>query len=526
MSTYYKLLKVKSYRKPTDASGHEGVTVKGKPIMLCIPTAETDIKIKEGATYISGDYNKELMMTKGSDIFTDLWRYNGSDNNSPYCIFTFENGNYLKVYRRSGRSEVREGRFGVNFYKKDGTPYYGMYINTEGTQFFSLYVGYLTEDNLFLGDYYKSKNNPKGAYSSIFKSDSNHNWYNFFEGVVDDSYNPYEGGGDSKPDGGNGDFDNSSDEINIPELPQSNAIYTGFVNLFTPTLSQLQELASYMWSNDFFDNIIKLWANPMDVILGLSIVPVEIPSDGMRVVKCGNVSTGVSMSHASAQYIAIDCGSINVNEYWGAYLDYSPYTKIQIYLPYCGTHSLDIDDVMGRNIHVVYHIDILSGSCVAYIKCTGKNLSSVLYEFTGNVSSQLPVTGENFTRLIQTAISSVSTLASTVDTGGLSAPTAISTISSLASNVGNSKPEIERSGSVSGSVGLMGIQKPYLILTRPRQCVPSSYQKYSGFPSMMTRELSKVTGFTIVDKIFLKNISASESEIDEIKNILKEGIIL
>ena len=72
----------------------------------------------------------------------------------------------------------------------------------------------------------------------------------------------------------------------------------------------------------------------------------------------------------------------------------------------------------------------------------------------------------------------------------------------------------------------MGIQKPYLILTRPRQCVPSNYQKYSGFPSMMTRELSKVSGFTIIDKIFLKNISASESEIDEIKSILKEGVIL
>ena len=526
MSEYYKLLKVKSYRKPTGASGTEGITVKGTPIMLSVPNTETNIKINSGQTYISDNYYKELMMISGDDIFADLWNYQGSEPNSPYCTFTFTNGNYLIVSRRSGSAGVREGHFGLDFRKKDGSGFWGLYMNADGTQFCTLFIGSVEENNLFVGAYYKSNRGPKSAICNIDYSSANRNWYNYFEGAVDDNVNPYEGGGDSEPGGGGGDFDNSSDEINIPELPQSSAIYSGFVNLFTPTLSQLQALASYMWSTDFFDNIIKLWANPMDVILGLSIVPVEIPSDGVREVKCGNVSTGVSMNHASSQYVVVDCGSINITEYWGAYLDYSPYTKIQIYLPYCGTHSLDIDDVMGRNIHVIYHVDVLSGSCVAYIKCTGKNLSSVLYEFSGNVSSQLPVTGENFTRLIQTAISSVSTLASTVATGGLTAPIAIGAVSSLASTVGNSKPEIERSGSVSGSVGLMGIQKPYFILTRPRQCIPSNYHKYSGFPSMLTRELSKVKGFTIVDKIFLKNISASESEIEEIKNILKEGVIL
>ena len=341
-----------------------------------------------------------------------------------------------------------------------------------------------------------------------------------------DSYNPYEEGGDSEDGGGDGDFDNSSEDIDVPSLPTSSATASGFVNIFAPTLNQLSQLASYMWSSDFYDNIVKLWADPMNVILGLSIVPVNVPIDDIREVKCGNVSSGVSMYHASTQFVMLDCGTINVNEYWGAYLDYSPYTKIQLYLPYCGTHSLDIDDIMGRSINVTYHIDILSGSCVAFVKSSGKGLNSVLYEFSGNVSTQIPVTGENFSRLIQTAISSVASLGSTVATGGLSAPMTISTIGSLANNVANSKPEVERSGSMSGSTGLMGIQKPYLILTRPKQCIPKNVQKFKGFPSMKFQKLGDVKGFTIVSEILLKNITASDEEINEIKRLLKEGVIL
>ena len=358
-------------------------------------------------------------------------------------------------------------------------------------------------------------------------------WYNrttLFEQYIlnytVESYNPYEDGGDSDDGGGGGDFDNTSEDIEVPTLPTSSATASGFVNIFAPTLNQLNQLASYMWSSEFYDNIVKLWADPMNVILGLSIVPVNVPVDDIREVKCGNVSSGVSMYHASTQFVMLDCGTINVNEYWGAYLDYSPYTKIQLYLPYCGTHSLDIDDIMGRSINVTYHIDILSGSCVAFVKSSGKGLNSVLYEFSGNVSTQIPVTGENFSRLIQTAISSVASLGSTVATGGLSAPMAISTIGSLANNVANSKPEIERSGSMSGSTGLMGIQKPYLILTRPKQCIPKNVQKFKGFPSMKFQKLSDVKGFTIISEILLKNITASDEEIAEIKNLLKEGVIL
>ena len=140
---------------------------------------------------------------------------------------------------------------------------------------------------------------------------------------------PLEPGGESTAGGGTGDFDGSSDTIPVPGLPGISAVDTGFLALYNPSLNQLKTLSSYMWSNVFFDQIIKLFGDPMDAILSLSIVPVAVPDGGTQDVKVGNVSTGVIMTKAAAQYISVDCGSINMREFWGSALDYAPHTKIQ-----------------------------------------------------------------------------------------------------------------------------------------------------------------------------------------------------
>ena len=96
---------------------------------------------------------------------------------------------------------------------------------------------------------------------------------------------------------------------NKPNLPSISAASTGFISLFNPTLNQLNELASYMWSDLFqIDGWKKLCADPMDAILGLSIVPVAVPSGGTREVKVGNIGTGISLTVASSQFVEVDCG--------------------------------------------------------------------------------------------------------------------------------------------------------------------------------------------------------------------------
>lgn len=328
------------------------------------------------------------------------------------------------------------------------------------------------------------------------------------------------GGGGGTFGGGNTIFGGTSDSIDIPPLPTASASEAGFITLFNPTLGQLNNLASYMWSDLFsLDTFKKIFADPMDCILGLSIVPVKPASAGTSTVKIGNISTDVSMNKTSSQYVTVDCGTIDVKEYWGGYLDYAPYTQCEIYLPYVGTKQISVDDVMNKAVHVVYHVDILSGACNAYVKCG----DSVLYTFVGQCSSSIPISGNDWTNVLNGAISVAGKIGLAMATGGATA--LMSGLGAASSIISSSKPTVERSGAMSSTGGLLGIQKPYLILTRPKQALPENQNKYTGYPSFITMALSDCTGYTEIDSIHLENMSCTDEEAQEIESLLKSGVI-
>lgn len=332
---------------------------------------------------------------------------------------------------------------------------------------------------------------------------------------------PYAPSGGAWTGGGQGDFDTTTDDVEIPGLPTLTASSTGFITLYNPSIGQLQSLCNYMWSGAFdIDTFRKIFADPMQCILGLSIVPVDVPSGGSSEVKVGNISTGISLTKASSQYVEVSCGTVSVKEYSGSYLDYEPYTKAELFLPFVGIHAISIDDIMGKTLGVTYHIDILSGACVAYVTVNG----SVLYSFIGQCASSIPITGNDWTNVINGVLNISGAVGSMVATGGMSAPFALGSIASTAVN--NMKPSIEKSGSLSGAGGMLGVKTPYLILTRPRLAIPENQNRYMGYPSYITARLGNISGYTEVDSIHLDNISATGAELAEIESILKGGVIL
>lgn len=331
---------------------------------------------------------------------------------------------------------------------------------------------------------------------------------------------PYAGGEYSSTSGETGDFSRPGEDVDIPALPALDASDAGFVTLFSPTLAQLNSLASYMWANDIASLIEKMFANPMDAIIGLAILPGPVPYGGTRTVTVGNVSTGVAMNTVSSQFYTVDCGSLMITNFSGSYLDYNPHTKIEIYLPYIGMRALNADDVMGKTVSVVYHVDALSGACVAYIKVNG----TVLYSFLGQCACSVPISGGDYTQVINGVLNIAGAIGSTVATGGATAPMAISSIASTAVN--GLKTTCEKSGAISGTGGLLSIQRPYLIITTPRQCLPREQNKMIGYPSFITENLSDLSGYTEVNQIHLENVPCTADELTEIENLLKGGVIL
>ena len=333
---------------------------------------------------------------------------------------------------------------------------------------------------------------------------------------------PYEaGGGESVAGGGTGTFSETGDTVGIPGLPTLSAVDTGFITLFNPSAAQVKALASYMWSASFdlatFKNIV---ANPIDCILGLTIVPVDPPNAGSKTVSVGNIPTDVTLPYLSSQYVEVDCGTLNVQEFWGSYLDYSPYTKMSLYLPYIGIIPLDIDDVMNASIAIKYHVDVLSGACVAYVLCNGTQL----YTYVGQCSSNVPITSNDFTNTVNGILGIAGSIGKLAADGGASAPTEAAGIAANAINA--LKPNIQKSGAMSGTGGLMGVQTPYLICQRPRQSVPAKQNSFTGYPANITAKLSDLSGYTEVESIHLDGLSATQEEQQEIMDLLTSGVII
>lgn len=347
--------------------------------------------------------------------------------------------------------------------------------------------------------------------------------YANMDGIISrTALDPYEWGvGESEPGGfGDGTFDFSSTPIDFQGLPGIGAMDTGMVSLYVPSASDLRGLAQYLWAGAFdVENFKKLVADPMDTIIGMHIVPLTAAQIGTTAstLVVGNISTGLSMPKATSQYVAVDCGSITIDRKWGAYLDYSPYSKLQLFLPYIGFVDISPDDCMGGTIAVRYSIDILGGTCVAQVKCN----DHVLYELSGNCSCEVPVTAGQYQNIALSLTRGIGAIA-----GGVASGNYAGSVEGVANAALSAvKPEVQRSGGFGGSSGLMGHQIPFLILTVPRLCVPGKQATYIGYPSFITRTMGELEGYNAVEVSHLEGMSCTQAEADMIIAALAEGVI-
>ena len=320
-----------------------------------------------------------------------------------------------------------------------------------------------------------------------------------------------------------------SDLIDDPEAPDIDAISTGLLTIFKPTLSQVQSLGDYLWSSAFdVDTLKKLFGDPMEAIIGLSIVPVNPPAAGSKNVKIGDVDTGISMSYLNKQFVEKDLGSLSIDPYIGSFMDYAPYTKISIYLPYIGFRQLAPEDVMGCTLNIKYIIDVLTGGCNAVINVSGKG---AIYQFNGSCIANVPLSAINYSGAIQNAVSAIGNLA-TVGAGIATgqAPITGMGIMGLATQAANtavnSKPHIQHSGNMGGAAGLCSVQYAYAVIERPRLSTPANYNGFIGNTLNVTMNIGACDRLTVVESIHLDNVLCTENERDELMSLLKEGVIV
>lgn len=295
----------------------------------------------------------------------------------------------------------------------------------------------------------------------------------------------------------------------VPPVGKASSLWS----IYNPTLEQVNQFGSWLWSSDFVEQLKKLFSDPMQAIIGLHKVYSPVQTTGQGTIKCGYLDSEVPSKLVSEQYVTVDCGSVDMQEYFGNVFDYPPYTEVSIYLPFIGIRQLDPSDVMRSTISVKYHIDVLTGACLAEVNVQRDASGGTLYTFSGDAAVRYPVSSGSYMGIVSGLIG----VATSIVSGNLLP--ALGGATRLHTNV-------DRSGSFTGNSGAMGSKVPYIIISRPQTAMADKFETLSGYPSNTYTPLSACKGFTHVKYCHVENLSATETEKTEIERLLKEGVIL
>ena len=292
--------------------------------------------------------------------------------------------------------------------------------------------------------------------------------------------------------------------------------------------AQLSALGQWLWSANIIDQIVRMFQNPMEAIMGVHALYCQ-PNIGSQVpIVVGNLTSTANAFEVTSQYQVVDCGFVWLTEYFGNVFDYDPFTEVSLYLPFVGIVKLDTADVMRAKIGVIYGVDCYTGACLAKVSVTRDGAGGVLYEYPGNCAVEYPVSGASYSRMLQSIVAAgMSAVHVGMRTGGAPGTAALGAASAAAAFIGSGeKSTIQRAGSLGGNAGVFGAKIPYLIVSRPQPNTAELFPHYQGFPVNTTVTISECSGYQRFSSVHLKCPYAYKEELDEIESLLKSGILI
>lgn len=510
--------------------------------------------IKENLAIGVGDFPRK----NGKYI---IWKTDLSNGYTIGCVaFVYNNGttfnSYTGVYGKSSEFDS------ILYYMSDvdgtmteqGTKKFKWLFFTQGgdtSKFKDMYAIYLRggfQNEEYSGIcYFKYKENEYPAFfdrfSIVLKSSD---WRNFGDIVVtefDDEYGNASGSGGY----GGGSFDNSSDAFGVPQLPSVGVTTTGFINVYNPTLNQLQGFAEDLFpdiSSAIFDdsgtleavaNNVKAVGETMksfaDCFINQNLIQYVIDCHIIPCVPSVKESTGLKVgfktfnynpAKVTSDYVTVNCGTLNIKEYYQNFLDYVG-TKAKLYLPFVGFVDVKNEWFQDGFLKVEYHYNVIDGSFMAFILSTSsksKLTDTIVASYGGNACVHIPITGTNYSSMIAGVVQGTSKAISSLTHANPSG------LLEGGMNVLQSKPSVEQSNSYNSNSAFMGVRKPYLIIERPVASFSKNYPHEEGLPLNVSKKLSDVKGFTVCENIITDNLSCTFKEKEMIKNLFKDGVIM
>lgn len=337
-------------------------------------------------------------------------------------------------------------------------------------------------------------------------------------------------------DDGGGDGDNDSDDMELPNVQLSPT--NTFSRLSCCTITELNKLSNFLFTSTFYDNIKLLTNDPLESLCNVMYYPFDVLNHstcgGAHGLILTNVSTPATVYDLNVSYnMYLDMGHIDVNPYYGSYLDYSPNTEIELYLPYRGYVNLPTNDIIGRQLSVKYMIDFYSGNATILVFADTK----LVHISNAQVGINIPISQSNANSraisLTTAAVGAVGTIAggaiggaagglagAAIGAGQAAGANAIPTANRIFNAAQN---HVDKGGSFGGVGWLYAPQVCSLIFNRPILAEPTAYKTMNGYSTSFSGLVSSYSGFLQADSIS-GTTGATDEENNMIFNLLRNGI--
>lgn len=240
----------------------------------------------------------------------------------------------------------------------------------------------------------------------------------------------------------------------------------------------------------------------------------------------------------------ISFGPYTISRKFNDFRDYAPYTRAEIFLPYCGWCALP-SHVVGRSVSVSYFTDVIAGTVKAVVFC-GEN---PVAEAAGVMAYDIPFAAQNVGAKIQAANTGMlaygkAALQLSAGIGQAVATKGKQGIGSIVSgafgvaagynqlSMAANENYTEISGKAGDGCALAGIDTIIIKIVRPKYgayttapYVPDGFAHTVGFLSMKQAKVSAASGLILCDNVDTSGIGkATDAERAEIKRVLETGL--
>lgn len=314
-----------------------------------------------------------------------------------------------------------------------------------------------------------------------------------------------------------------------------------------------------------YNQSVFLTQNPIDCIISLKKFPIEIfpntwiPTTPIKLGSYTCQTTGSPLPYTTGVYNFTFSRSTDtglVEWFGGSFLDYEPYTKAELSIPFCGTVEIPCCYMYKYDtITVKLVVDFITGACTAYILARDITIDSV----SGDCAVNLPVNGiqsANLDSQIYSAAANRNKSAFSnglgliggavgvligVATGGAAAAVAggIAAVASATNLVVQDKKieyelqhmqlPLKQISAASGAISQSYDMRCKLRITRPiideEHYDPEIYAETTGFACLIQGIVSDFSGLT-VGEIDLNGVAAPEAVKKMLRSLFAEGVYL